>query len=230
MILSASSTLFRRLQRLRRFPGRRLEWLPSREKASWTSFILHKPGKWIQAVTMFSSGGNETMSADREIWGIPSGPSSKAAFCIRTTSRQAAGPPATPKTGYLDCDSSPTKTSILEAHRKNSEDPFWALCFGKRVEDELYDLKNDPDCVRNLASNPDNASLQRSLGAQLVAELQSQGDPRALGRGREFDSCPFASDKHAGLYERFMKGQMKLPGFKESDIDSVQTAVNVDSK
>lgn len=139
-------------------------------------------------------------------------------------------PTCNPETGYLDCDSSPTKTSILEAHRKNSEDPFWALCFGKRVEDELYDLKNDPDCVRNLASNPDNASLQRSLGAQLVAELQSQGDPRALGRGREFDSCPFASDKHAGLYERFMKGQMKLPGFKESDIDSVQTAVNVDSK
>ena len=139
-------------------------------------------------------------------------------------------PTCNPETGYLDCDSSPTKTSILEAHRKNKQDPFWALCFGKRVEDEVYDLKNDPDCVRNLASDPAYIPLRQALGEQLLSELRIQEDPRALGRGHEFDSYPFASEKHAGLYERFMNGERKLPGFKESDIDPGQTEVGTDLK
>ena len=60
-------------------------------------------------------------------------------------------PAGNPETGYLDCDGSPTKTFILEAHRKNPQDIYWARCFGMRPSEEFYDLKHDRDCLNNLA-------------------------------------------------------------------------------
>ncbi len=31
---------------------------------------------------------------------------------------------------------------------------YWQLSFGKRPSEELYDLQRDPDCVHNLANDP----------------------------------------------------------------------------
>jgi hypothetical protein len=53
-------------------------------------------------------------------------------------------PASNPETGYLNVDAGPTKTFILDAHRADAADRAWALCFGKRPGDELYDLKQDP--------------------------------------------------------------------------------------
>ena len=41
-------------------------------------------------------------------------------------------PACNPETGYLNCDASPTKTFILEAHRQDPSDRSWALAFGRR--------------------------------------------------------------------------------------------------
>ncbi|MBL9208827.1 MAG: sulfatase, partial [Opitutaceae bacterium] len=66
----------------------------------------------------------------------------------------ARWPAGNPETGYLDTDGGPTKTLILAARRRNPADPFWPLNFGLRPGEELYDLRQDPDCVRNLAADP----------------------------------------------------------------------------
>ncbi|MEY5027075.1 MAG: hypothetical protein RLZZ244_2603 [Verrucomicrobiota bacterium] len=132
-------------------------------------------------------------------------------------------PTGNPETGYLDCDSSPTKTAILRAHRQKISDPFWALCFGKREAEELFDLQNDPDCTHNLAQDPNYALLKKSLGEQLATALRQQNDPRILGRGAEIEAYPYANQKHVGFYNRFMSGSAtrQSVGFDPDDFEPV---------
>jgi uncharacterized sulfatase len=62
--------------------------------------------------------------------------------------------------------------------------------FGKRPEEELFDVKKDPDCMNNLAENPQFATNKKQLKEQLMFTLKQQGDPRALGYGDVFESYP----------------------------------------
>jgi arylsulfatase A-like enzyme len=119
-------------------------------------------------------------------------------------------PAGNPETGYLDCDGSPTKTFILEAHRKDPQDIFWARCFGMRPSEEFYDLKHDRDCLNNLAQTAQSTSTQSEMREQLLSELKAQADPRVNGQGAMFDRYPFAIKADAGFYERYMAGE-KLP-------------------
>lgn len=120
-------------------------------------------------------------------------------------------PAGNPETGYLDCDAGATKTFILDAHRKQPADPFWALCFGLRPGEELYDLRKDPDCLQNIA---DIATEKRTeLHTALRAELTEQGDPRMTGDGSVFDRYEHANKVHVGFYERFMRGEKLSTGW-----------------
>lgn len=60
----------------------------------------------------------------------------------------------------------------------------------KRPEIELYDIKNDPGCLRNLAGNPLFVAVQEDLWSRLKSVLRDQGDPRMVGRGDCFDNSP----------------------------------------
>ncbi|MBI5383266.1 MAG: sulfatase [Verrucomicrobia bacterium] len=132
----------------------------------------------------------------------------------------ARWPAGNPETGYLDCDGGATKTFILDAHRRNPADPHWAWCFGRRPGEELYDLRRDPDCLRNLANVSESASTRARLKDSLFAELKQQGDPRLIGQGEVFDRYPHASPGHVGFYERFMKGEnLKAGWVRESDFE-----------
>jgi arylsulfatase A-like enzyme len=130
----------------------------------------------------------------------------------------ARWPAGNPETGYLDCDAGATKTFILNARRANPADPFWALCFGMRPPEELYDLANDPDCVRNLAALA--TEKRTTMSAALTGKLQAQGDPRIIGDGGIFDRYEHANKGHVGFYERFMRGEKPKTGWvKESDYE-----------
>lgn len=117
-------------------------------------------------------------------------------------------PSGNPETGYLNCDGSATKTAILHQRRFEQETKYWDLAFGKRPDMELYDRKNDPDCLHNLASEPDYQAVREKLYQQLVSELKSQSDPRILGNGDIFDNYIYAQEGNRGFYERFQKGEI----------------------
>jgi arylsulfatase A-like enzyme len=116
-------------------------------------------------------------------------------------------PAGNPETGYLNCDASPTKTFILEARRRDPEDPHWKLCFGKRPAEELYDLQADPDCLTNLASRAEFRSRVAQFETRLLAELKAQQDPRVFGRGEVFEREPYANPAHRNFYERHRRGE-----------------------
>jgi len=125
-------------------------------------------------------------------------------------------PGGNPETGYLDTDSSPTKTEVLKSRLVPEQKHFWDFCFGKRPADELYDLRKDPDCVSNLAAKVTFDTLK----AQLFEELKAQGDPRMEGNGHIFDEYPTADTPKRGFYERFLRGEkMNTNWVIESDFE-----------
>ena len=118
-------------------------------------------------------------------------------------------PGGNPETGYLNCDGSPTKTVLLNQRRAGNP-KYWQMNFGKRPANELYDLKKDPDCVKNLAGSKGLETMEESLRAQLFAELKAQGDPRMFGKGAVFDGYPFVGPWN-NFYENYVGGK-KVPG------------------
>jgi len=69
---------------------------------------------------------------------------------------------------------------------------YYALSFGKRPSEELYQIRWDPHCMNNLAKSPEFAAVKKRLRAQMEAELTAQGDPRTLGKGNIFDGYLYA--------------------------------------
>ena len=119
------------------------------------------------------------------------------------TSRWPAG---NPETGYLNTDGSPTKTAILNLRRSGSNAEYWKLAFGQRPSIELFDVGSDPDCLRNLAGNPEHQALVQRMRGQLLAELKAEGDPRALGYGNIFDHYQYAEPGGRNFHEKFTNG------------------------
>jgi len=120
-------------------------------------------------------------------------------------------PAGNPETGYLDTDGSPTKSLILDRGRAERTDRFWQLNFGMRPGDELYDLRADRDCVRNLALDPAHADRMAALRQRMETMLTAQGDPRMEGRGHVFDD--YIPANGGGLYEKFMRGEKVNTGW-----------------
>jgi hypothetical protein len=164
-------------------------------------------------------------------WGYPTRGIVKNGWLYLFNFEPTRWPAGNPETGYLDCDGGATKTAILESHRKNPSDPHWALCFGLRAEEELYDLQADPDCLRNLAQSAADANTRNALTNLMFAELKQQGDPRLSGQGAIFDQYVHANPGHVGFYERFMLGEKLKTGWvNETDFEKLlspqsQTAV-----
>jgi len=123
-------------------------------------------------------------------------------------------PAGDPEYNYPNCDNSPTKSYILQQTPDSLDYIYYELAFGKRAEEELYDLVNDPHCVKNLAHLPEYQKVKMELYQKMEKELISQGDPRILGKGDIFDDYPhgntkklkeFYGDRYQDMKEMFDK-------------------------
>ena len=117
-------------------------------------------------------------------------------------------PAGNPETGYLNCDASPTKSNILNLKREKTNEYYWSLSFGKRVDEELYNITEDPDCINNLIKEKSYFYVKENLKNQLIKELINQDDPRILGKGNIFDKYEYTHLKTKDFYNRYMKGQL----------------------
>lgn len=90
---------------------------------------------------------------------------------------------------FADMDSSPTKAWLVA----NRKDPKWAwhyrYAFDRRPEEELFDLKKDPDQIRNVAAEPEYAGRKKELAERLMRTLREAGDPRVTSD--RFEQSPF---------------------------------------
>lgn len=101
------------------------------------------------------------------------------------------------RVAFADMDASPTKAWLI-AHRN---DPQWKwhydYAFGKRPAEQLFDLRNDPDQVTNVAQDPAYAEAKRELSQRLLKILQEAQDPRVTGDGETFERPPFTDAESA---------------------------------
>jgi arylsulfatase A-like enzyme len=146
-------------------------------------------------------------------WGFPIRGIVKAGVLYLQNHEIERWPAGNPETGYLNCDGSPTKTQILDMRRDASNERFWQLAFGKRPREEMYDVSNDVECMKNMAADPGYAELKGRLKEQLETELREQEDPRVLGNGHIFDEYIYASGGTRSFYERYMKGEKIKAGW-----------------
>jgi uncharacterized sulfatase len=72
--------------------------------------------------------------------------------------------------------------------------PIYDLIYSIRPAEELYDLKNDPDQMRNLAADPAFDADKTRLCAKLMAVLEKTNDPRLIDA---FDRPPYVTDTPA---------------------------------
>jgi len=126
-------------------------------------------------------------------------------------------PSGNPETGYLAADGSPTKSVILHDRRLKGESRYWDWNFGKRPEEELYNITEDPWCIQNLAGDPEHQEIREELWNELQRRLKEQKDPRILGQGDIFDQYLYSNESDRGFYERFMSGEEVEAGWVNPD-------------
>ena len=94
---------------------------------------------------------------------------------------------------YGDTDNGPTKTYIIDHREKDdAHRQAWQWSFGKRPAEELYDLRNDPDQLHNLADDPAYAGILEVHALRLTRDLIASHDPRESPQYNfDFDAPPY---------------------------------------
>ena len=64
---------------------------------------------------------------------------------------------------------------------------------GRRPAAELFNVKQDPACLNNLADNPDAEELRKQLHDRLMTTLRETGDARVLNGGDIWETYPRVS-------------------------------------
>lgn len=91
-----------------------------------------------------------------------------------------------------DEDAGPTKAWIVTNRHTPSVKPFFERAYGKRPREELYELKEDPYQMKNVADVIDRKEVVSALRKRLMDELKKTNDPRLVEGGRFFETPPMA--------------------------------------
>jgi arylsulfatase A-like enzyme len=92
---------------------------------------------------------------------------------------------------FGDIDGGPTKSLIIDRQHDPTIARYFRLATAKRPAEELYDLRNDPDQLENVAGHRAHAEAQRRLRRQLDDWLRETGDPRATTDDDRWDRFPY---------------------------------------
>lgn len=91
---------------------------------------------------------------------------------------------------FYDIDDSPSLRYMV----KNKDDKAIAYYLrqatDKRPEEELFNIKNDPACLKNLAGEKDFINIRTTLKNKLGNYLKTTEDPRQTGNGDIFETYP----------------------------------------
>ena len=92
---------------------------------------------------------------------------------------------------FGEIDTSPTKTFMMEHRNEHGVARLAELAFGMRPAEELYDLRNDPHQMVNVAGSTAMAEKQASLRQRLFDYLKKTDDPRVNGGAVDWDYYPY---------------------------------------
>ncbi|MEO0415092.1 MAG: sulfatase/phosphatase domain-containing protein, partial [Verrucomicrobiota bacterium] len=114
-----------------------------------------------------------------------------------------------------DEDAGPTKAWLVMARKDEKWKDHFDWVYGQRPKYELYDLKKDPFETKNVADDPAYAEVKEKLETELMAELQSTGDPRLVDDGKFFETKPMIGPAKKPIKPTQGKGKGKGKGNKK---------------
>lgn len=82
--------------------------------------------------------------------------------------------------GYHDIDACPTLSFLIENRDDAEIARYLELAVAMRPTEELYDIRRDPGCLRNLAEDREYAETRTRLASRLMEYLRNTGDPRVV--------------------------------------------------
>lgn len=109
---------------------------------------------------------------------------------------------------------SPTKEYMLRYREKEEVQELFNLAFEKRPEEELFDLRQDPYQLNNLAYNADYQNTKEMLSERLNAYLSKTGDPRLVGGEMKWIGAKYFMDRDKR--PKPSENSQKILGLKES--------------
>jgi arylsulfatase A-like enzyme len=92
---------------------------------------------------------------------------------------------------FGDIDGGPSKDLLLDRSKDRVIAPFFELATARRPGEELYDLRRDPNQLKNVAGRPAYRAAQQRLRAELDRWLRETGDPRATKDDDRWDRFPY---------------------------------------
>jgi N-sulfoglucosamine sulfohydrolase len=92
---------------------------------------------------------------------------------------------------YGDIDGTRTKRHMMAHQDDPAVRDLFRLNFRKRPAEELYDLRQDPDQLHNLADRPQLAAIKRELSGKVDTWMRATADPRVDPNYDEFDKYPY---------------------------------------
>lgn len=113
----------------------------------------------------------------------------------------------TPVIAYADIDGSPSKGEIIKRKDESDIAPFFELATAKRPEELLFNLKNDPQCMHNLADDPAYAKQRKELNKELFKTLRKTKDSRLSDNPDVWDTYPYYGRKRSFTKEDAMKNK-----------------------
>lgn len=96
-----------------------------------------------------------------------------------------------PMDHFADCDDGPTKFVIMNHRNDKGYQKFYEWSFARRPTQELYDVKNDPNQLHNLAGDNDYHKVLTSMRNKLINYLRKTDDPRFTDVVARFDEYPY---------------------------------------
>ena len=91
---------------------------------------------------------------------------------------------------YHDIDDCPTLRYLVAHYDDPAVARFLHLAVDRRPPEELYDIRQDPGCLENLATDPERAAVTARLRERLMAYLEETGDPRVTGHEDIWETYP----------------------------------------
>jgi arylsulfatase A-like enzyme len=92
---------------------------------------------------------------------------------------------------FGDTDDGGTKHEIIDNRDEMKMEPFFKLAFAKRPAEELYDLKKDPNQLKNVADEAEYASAKKQMRKKLDDWMRKTADPRFDHDDDRFDTYKY---------------------------------------
>jgi N-sulfoglucosamine sulfohydrolase len=96
---------------------------------------------------------------------------------------------------FGDVDESLSKRYLIENRDSEVIKPFFELSFAKRPKEELYDLRNDPDQLKNVADQKRYDMIRVELGNRVDRWMRDTSDPRLDESYDAWDEYPYLGQR-----------------------------------